>query len=61
MGEEISVSQQTACLDGNERLPDNPTYQDDEAEYDNQTVGHDMSEDELLDISDNYASIADKM
>jgi len=61
MGEEISAGQQTASLDGDERLPDNPTYQNDEADCDNQTAGHDMSEDELLDIGDNYASIADKM
>ena len=63
MGEGISASQQTASLDCDERLPDNPTYQNDEADYDNNEIaaGHDMSEDELLDISDNYASIDDKM
>jgi len=63
MGEEISAGQQTASLDGDERLPDNPTYQNDEADCDNNetTAGHDMSEDELVDIGDNYASIADKM
>ena len=38
MGEEISAGQQTACLDGDERLPDNPTYQDDEADCGNQTA-----------------------
>jgi len=31
----ISTGQQTASLDGDERLPDNPTYQNDEADYDN--------------------------
>ena len=63
MGEEISAGQQTASLDCDERLPDNPTYQNDEADYDNNEIaaGHDMSEDELVNIGDNYASIADKM
>ena len=63
MGEEISAGQQTASLDCDERLPDNPTYQNDKADCDNSEIaaGHDMSEDELLDIGDNYASIADKM
>jgi len=60
MGEGISASQQTACQDGDGRLPDSPTYQDDVAEGD-QTAGLDMSEEELTDIGDNYANIADKM
>jgi len=63
MGEEISAGQQTASLDSDERLPDNPTYQNDEADCDNNetAAGHDMSEDERVNIGDNYASIADKM
>ena len=61
MGENISAGHQTACLDGDERLPDCPTYQDDEAECDNHTSRHNMSEDQIVDIGDNYASIADKM
>ena len=60
MGEGISASQQTACQDGDGRLPDSPTYQDDVVDGD-QTAGLDMSEEELTDIGDNYANIADKM
>ena len=60
MGEGISASQQTACQDGDGRLPDSPTYQDDLVEGD-QAAGLDMSEEELADIGDNYANIADKM
>ena len=34
MGEGISTSQQTTCQDGDGRLPDSPTYQDDVVEGD---------------------------
>ena len=61
MGEGISASQQTACQDGDGKLPDSPTYPDDVVEGVNQTAGLDMSEEELADIGDNYANIADKM
>jgi hypothetical protein len=61
MVEEISASQQTACQDGDERLFDSPTCQNDESECDNQIAGHDMSEDELIDIGENYVNIANKM
>jgi hypothetical protein len=56
----IFASQQTACQDGDERLPDSPTSQNDEAECDNQSAGHDMSEDDLVDIGENYVNIDDK-
>jgi len=42
---DVTAGHQTACLDGDERLPDCPTYQDDEAECDNHTSRHNMSED----------------
>ena len=61
MGEGISASQQTACQDGDGKLPDSPTYPDDVVEGVNQTAGLDMSEEEFANIGDNYANIADKM
>ncbi|RLN42461.1 hypothetical protein C2845_PM01G42350 [Panicum miliaceum] len=61
MGEGISASQQTACQDGDERLLDSPTCQNDEPKCNNHTAGDDISEDELVDIGDNYVNIANKM
>lgn len=53
----ISENQQNTGEDG-DGLPD---FQTGEANCDSQTAGHDLSEDDLVGISDNYVNIADKL
>ena len=54
----ISEHEQNTSEDGDEGPPDSQRC---EANWESQTVGNDLSEDELVDICDNYVDITDKM